>query len=1226
MVTCCTKIQAQTLLMGTSPADRAFFQPTQFIPLQIKPSASFVSLVSLNGVELTQMSPSIRAEFLPSSKSIIQPNISSKAPSCLSLYPFSGLDLVKKHESWIFHWNFLSEPIAETPYIPQFSPSSSEPIAETPYIPQFALSSEDVDSILLAYQSKINNNASMPEFDTVNGRIDLVQEWNKKQLAGHPALESSALASPTVSEDYLQQKKTLPPEHINGRVDLIAQWLQAQESSNGDSSSFSSTLESLLEDSFFLDLENIVFGDRVQLPFATPVAPASKSPPTLSPSSQLPLPIAPAVPRPNPVQPGGIVSGDNRPLDTGSNAQELLNLVEESQNASPPQTPSYVPVVPLEKPQLPDSPPKESSVSPLPPNVPKEVGWQILDIIIENLITDAASKYPFLVNTSDLLTINPNEFNPQKANTYVNTRLDLDDFSDVSDTSTEAFSDPVLSNFTVSGYPNGQQFYWILPGNRVVIETEGGHFNIGYQGRDFSRSFSQRATSRFGLFGVQAVFALPQALSDIVGTEKGDGLQILSGVAEITLPRGLELNPFSEVQFNLININGQGSNTTKIVRVDDINKATTNDREGGGASFVNLDASNAPRFLQAFPTINLQPFLTEGLQWRRGEEVSVEDFARIGITVGDPLSGQGFRFDRPLSSNPGLKTLQLNTTDNNDLVRLLSNPFLSDRQRDLYYLNSLMWYSGGQGAATIENIELNNTGKDWYRTTVSWSKNRTLLTYHPENIELNYTNIFTNPGLSLTYTDLENTDNKQILNASAGLLFGGIFSFINPGELNSSLDEAHTNYEQVKSLDTLKTKATSQQRRAMNFRLNRTLQNASSNSALSQLSGSYTFYGKTTPNDSLVMQIRSGLYSRAVSFYEQTVSDWTNSPWRISSVRPSDFGPLVFTGVNVPIENTNIDYNPIYTLGFVTAIDQGGEVVFDQTIVLDRYVLTAIPILAGRAADIDFGRINFIRTSERQIETQAYQGYLYLPALEFLLAGTIGDWNYNVSLGSWYNFYPQSAPSIDQNQPPPKSSITTENNLGFFFKSLIKADINHIFYDENNQWETILTHTPALTFNASTEPNRLNISSIGLSYTLQLLRREYGGSLSFSTSYSPQELNAFFENNSLGKLGLFTGLSFYHQAGFRLYGSLSLGDTSFYYLESTYDILRSSQWGTLGIGPYISNYVTATRGFNSQIQDNNYGGIITYSLPNSNMSLRTRLGMGETGFRGELSLNGQIKF
>jgi predicted O-linked N-acetylglucosamine transferase (SPINDLY family) len=430
MVTCCTKIQAQTLLMGTSPAESHFFQPTQVIPL-----------FSLNGVELTQMNPSRRAEFLPSSKSIIQPTIPSKTPSCLSLYPFSGLDLVKKHKPQIFRWNLLSEPI-------------SEPIAETPYIPQFALSSEEVDSILLAYQSKINNNASMPEFDTVNGRIDLVQEWNKKQLAEHPALESSVLASPTVSQDYLQPQKMLPPEHINGRIDLIAQWFQAQESSKGDSSSFSSTLESLLEDSFFLDLENIVFGDRVQLPFATPIAPASKSPPNLSPSSQLPLPIAPAVPRPNPVQPGGIVSGDNRPLDTGSNAQELLNLVEESQNTSPPQPPSYVPVVPPEKPQLPDSPPKESSVSPLPPNVPKEVGWQILDIIVENLITDAASKYPFLVNTSDLLTINPNEFNPQKANTYVNTRLDLDDFSDVSDTSTEAFSDPVLSNFTVSGYPH----------------------------------------------------------------------------------------------------------------------------------------------------------------------------------------------------------------------------------------------------------------------------------------------------------------------------------------------------------------------------------------------------------------------------------------------------------------------------------------------------------------------------------------------------------------------------------------------------------------------------------------------------------------------------------------------------------------------------------------------------------------------------------------------------
>ncbi|MEB3249093.1 MAG: hypothetical protein VKK07_07085, partial [Merismopediaceae bacterium] len=189
-----------------------------------------------------------------------------------------------------------------------------------------------------------------------------------------------------------------------------------------------------------------------------------------------------------------------------------------------------------------------------------------------------------------------------------------------------------------------------------------------------------------------------------------------------------------------------------------------------------------------------------------------------------------------------------------------------------------------------------------------------------------------------------------------------------------------------------------------------------------------------------------------------------------------------------------------------------------------------------------------------------------------------------------------------------------------------KADINNIFYDENNQWNMILTHTPAFSLNGSTNPNRLNIASMGLSYTLQLLTRDYGGSLSFSTSYSPQGLNAVFENNSLGKIGLFTALNFYHQVGWQFYGSLSWGDTNFYYLESTYNLLRDEQWGTISLGPYASNYVTATRGFNSQVQDNNYGGVLLYTLPNSGLSLRARLGTGETGFRGEININGQIKF
>jgi len=971
---------------------------------------------------------------------------------------------------------------------------------------------------------------------------------------------------------------------VNGRIDLVQSWQMEQ-------SSISTTV--------------------------TKTATAA-----LTPSQNLaPLPVPRLVPGSN----SQILRSNELPFGSQANLEEIVTLAEEQTTAqiSPPR---YIPEVPLEAPTPPESETQEAPASPLPPNVPREVGQKILDIIIENLLDNGAGKYPFIINTSDLLTINPASYTPSKFNTYLNFALDLDDFSSLNPITEEAFSDPVLKNLSASVYPDDQQFYWILSGNRVVIETNGAHFNTGYQGIVFSRAIQQRASSTFSLFGQQAVWALPQTLGSLTGTEGADNLKILSGVAQIVLPSNLTLDPDLQVNFTLNNFDGQGNNFNKIVRFDDVNKANTSDLEGGGAFFTNLDADNAPRFLQAFPTVNIQALLNNGVQFRRGETVPLENFQAMGITVGEFFSGQGFRFNNPLASAPGIKTLQLNASDNNDLVKLLSSPFLTDRERDYYYLNSLMWNSGGQQPATVENIELSQSSEDWYRLTFSWSNNRTLLEYHPEEIQLKYTNVFANPGLSLTYTDLSNIDDRQTLNASLGLAFGGLFYLLNPNHLNNHLDEARQHYTEARSMATLKTQATSQERRAMNFRLNRTLQNASSNSGLSQVSGSYTFHGDITPQDSSLMQIKSGVYARAVSFFSQTITDWSEAPITISSVRPSDFGPLIFAGVNVPIGLTSIDYDPVFTLGFVTVQDEGGQLILEDSIRLDRSVLTAIPIIGGKAVDIDFGRISFRQTIDRLITTSNYQGYLYLPALEFALAGTSGDISYSVALGSWFNLYPQSAPGITENFAPPNSSISKEKALGLYFKAFVKGDFTNIFFDDQNQWETILTHTPSLSLNAGANPNRLNISSIGLSYTLQLLRREYNGSVTFSTSYSPQGLNAEFAPNSLGKIGLFTALNFYHQSGFRFSGSLSLGSTSFYALEATYDILQSAEWGVLGIGPYYANYVVATRGFDSQVADSNYGLVINYTLPSSGFSLRAKLGNSEMGFRGDLSVNGQIKF
>ncbi|MFN5514975.1 MAG: hypothetical protein ACK5CA_09560 [Cyanobacteriota bacterium] len=1089
----------------------------------------------------------------------------------------------------------LENPLAKTPSqynFPEFAPL---PQPETPTI-------------------------STPSSYDPDLRLELAQDWS--------------LASESFSP-----REPLPDLGVNGRADLVKIWLESKETKVQENESAAKPTASSTKAGEFADARlpretAYAFGElaplspelerRLGLEASKPEAKPENQPTV---SALPPNPTLTSIPAPRQAPGGNNLILDNRELPFGAqpNLEELVTLAEDQTTAQIP-PPRFVPNVPLETPAPPAPETPEAPASPLPPNVPREVGQKILDIIIENLLDSGAGKYPFILNTSDLLTINPASYTPSKFNTYLNFFLDLDDFESVNPVAEEAFSDPVLKNLSASVYPDDQQFYWILDGNRVVIETNGAHFNTGYQGIIFNRTIQQRATSTFSLFGQQAVWALPQTLGSITGAEGADNLQILSGIAQIVLPSNLTLDPDLQVNFTLNNFDGQGNDFSKIVRVDDVNKGNTSDLEGGGAFFTNLDADNAPRFLQAFPTVNIQGLLNNDVQFQRGETVPLENFQAMGITVGEFFSGQGFRFNNTLTSAPGIKTLQLNASDNNDLVKLLSSPFLTEREKDYYYLNSLMWNSGGQQPATVETIELSQSSEDWYRLTFSWSNNRTLLEYHPEKVELSYTNVFTNPGVSLTYTDLSNIDDRQTLNASLGLAFGGLFYLLNPNHLNDHLDEARQNYTEARSMATLKTQATSQERRAMNFRLNRTLQNASSNSGLSQVSGSYTFQGNITPEDSLLMQVKSGVYTRAVSFFNQTVTDWSEAPIIMDSVRPSDFGPLIFAGVNIPIELTNIDYNPVFTLGFITVQDEGGTLLLEDSIRLDRNVLTTVPIIGGKAADIDFGRISFRQTIDRLITTSNYQGYLYLPALEFVLAGTMGDISYSVALGSWFNLYPQSAPGITENFAPSNSSISKEKALGLYFKAFVKGDFTQIFYDANNQWETILTHTPSLSLNAGTNPNRLNISSIGLSYTLQLLRREYNSSVTFSTSYSPQELNAEFAPNSLGNIGLFTALNFYHQSGFRFSGSLSLGGTSFYALEATYDILQSPEWGVIGIGPYYANYVVATRGFDSQVADSNYGLVINYTLPNSGLGVRAKLGTSETGFRGQLSINGQIKF
>jgi hypothetical protein len=893
--------------------------------------------------------------------------------------------------------------------------------------------------------------------------------------------------------------------------------------------------------------------------------------------------------------------------------------------------PKDVPTVPV--PPVPEIIKPEEEVPSQSPLTEEQL--KIKDIAVKSFLESVAVRYPFIVNTNDLLTINPYEYRPTILNFYVNLTFDLDQYSLGNQLNFKDFNDPVLKNFNFSYYPNNQQFYWLYD-NNVVIETNGFHGNINYQGNVITQKSRQTAISTIPFFGVQTVFALPQAFESARGFEKdNNNLNITSGAVEVVSPQGVPGVP--QVVFN---INGE----IEVVSLDDTRKASTFTEQGGGSYFGNLDAENAPKFLQGFPTINFQGLLDNKVRLQIGQRIPLENLAKIGVTVGDFFTTAGFNFNQSFSSLPGVKTLQFDKgfedqlsriyasalnldssqLQNNDIVALMSNPFLTQEQRDFHYLNSLIWYSGGQRAPEITTRSFEPETHNWYRYIFNYSQNRTLLKYHPEKVELSYTNVFANPGVSLTVSPfLSDVDERQMVNATLGLALGGLFYLLNPNDINGALTTARQKYEENQAPESFSTQSTSADRRAMNLRLNNSLQNANLVSQLNQVSGSYTITDHVTPNSSLLFQLRTGTYQRAVQFFSREIGEWTpESPLFFSVISPNDFGPLAYTGVNVPIEFTNIEPLNRTSFAFIKIQNGEGDVLLKQQLAVQSEAFTALPIVGpGKAADIEFGRIEISRFRQREFEDTSYIGYLYLPALEFILSGTSKGFSYSLSLGAWTNLYPQSSPQIDEN-----ISDLQEKTVGIFSSINLRWNFNNIWYNKNKQWETIISNSPFVNFSWNSSPNRLNISSANFGNVFQFVRQNWNLTWFSNFSFSPQELNAAAPKSSLGNISYFSSLNFSESSGLNIIFPISFGDKVFYSVEATYPIIKDQKLGSTRLGFYYSNYSVATRGFDNQFEDPNYGLVIKYNNPSSLLSIEAYLGHSDSGFRGRIQSSINFKF
>lgn len=153
--------------------------------------------------------------------------------------------------------------------------------------------------------------------------------------------------------------------------------------------------------------------------------------------------------------------------------EELLDGIQ--QNEKPPEIIEIEEEVEKLKPQQPSTP-KPETESELTPQQEQQQKRIILDAVIIDALNQTTQKYPWLVNTSDKLIINPRIYNPTEADTSVNIDWSLDSSTGSDDHKTQNL---ILNKFNFSHY--NEQFYWILDDNRVVIETQGIHGDVRYQ-------------------------------------------------------------------------------------------------------------------------------------------------------------------------------------------------------------------------------------------------------------------------------------------------------------------------------------------------------------------------------------------------------------------------------------------------------------------------------------------------------------------------------------------------------------------------------------------------------------------------------------------------------------------------------------------------------------------------------------------------------------------------
>lgn len=825
-------------------------------------------------------------------------------------------------------------------------------------------------------------------------------------------------------------------------------------------------------------------------------------------------------------------------------------------------------------------------------NLTLEQRRELQRAIILNALSVGNDRYPAIIDPTDNnFTFESSLYRPLNDESYgrLDFRLNQDD--------------PVLDQLTYGYFPKDDQFYWILPENRVVLETEGWVAGIQYQGRTDVTEISQRIEQEISLWGLQAVWNLPQPLQrpnglDSIGVSLQDlqqsSIQVLTGQVtsdsgtpgEVILNSGIDLNDPNVIDLDAVLASSPG-----------LSETSTNSSSGGRSLFEGLEDNRTPVILQAFPTNDLSPLLSNDTRLRRGEPISDETLAAAGISFGNPLTGEPGGVALPTTSIPGIKLARVDEFDNLDLLNVLVNPDLEGIERDRSYLNSLFW-TGFVRPPESEIISQETSATDWYQVYISRPHNRAMIEYDPDEISATYTDIFANPGASLTFTFEGDTDGGQTLNSALGLAIGGVFEAVNLNNVQESIDEARAEYAAGNGFSALETTATPEQRRSINQRLNRTLRTANFNSGIEQTSGRVTLDSEITPDSSHVVQLRTGIHQRRaqVADLEQELTEGETFFSEID-ISNDDFGPLTYTSIPVTEERLPGADQEAFATEIVLTTPDGRQLVKR----FSSAELTSAP-LGVRSADLAFDRIEITRVSQLDSRLDAYRGQLNVPAVELAYTGSSGIANYSVNTGVWVNLDEDEAPGVDDNPLG-----FDEPGIGAYVNGFANAIATDIQVSDDQELISATSYGPTIRAGVDTTGD----FNVVVSYDYTQQRRDHGWSVRPGVAYVNEDDDDEFIAFLSGQLGL--------QSGWSFRSNLELQDEFFVDFEA---LKRLSDQFMLG--GYVRNYTVESTGLQDREPGFNAGVTMRYTFLESSSFLETRIGGGEDGF--DLEVQGGFRF